>query len=106
MRTEWRVAWRRDDGGVLRSKRVRNEAEGQKLARFLVGDFPDPNALNCCSGYQCGCGGLTVREAWEAYRESHIRDHYDPETGAHTEVELADITWGPVVQSRAVEPWS
>jgi len=44
-RREWRVAWRRADGGRLRSKRVPNERKGLDLSRFLTGDFADPDAF-------------------------------------------------------------
>lgn len=29
----------------------------------------DPSDRFCCSGYECGCGGLTVREHWESGRK-------------------------------------
>lgn len=48
MRVEYRVAWRRDDGGRLRSKRAKNAADGVRIARFLAGDLDDPEAFNCC----------------------------------------------------------
>lgn len=102
MKREWRVAWRRADGGVLRSKRVRNVAHGERLVRFLRGEFADPDAWACCDGHECGCGGLTQREAWEAYREAHTQWDGDPETSPRP---LADITWGPVVQVRTVTTW-
>jgi hypothetical protein len=30
----------------------------------------DPDAFMCCSGHECGCGGETNREHFEAQREA------------------------------------
>lgn len=104
-RVEYRVAWRRDDDGRLRSKRVRNEAEGLRVARFLVGDFDNPDALACCDGSMCACGGLTVREAWQKYQDERGYE-VDPDTGGSVPAPLAAITFGPVIQSREVSAWA
>lgn len=71
MGTEWCVAYQR---AGLRPKR-RKFRSSSAAERFLLrlGPEPwkarglDPDALACCSGQHCGCGGATVRESDEEY---------------------------------------
>lgn len=71
--TQVKVTWKRA-GNEPKSKRF----IGMKRARrwlTILGPEPwlahgqRPDDLNCCSGRECGCGGITVREHWESGRE-------------------------------------
>lgn len=75
MATEYRVKWKREG---LRPKRIRYtsmKAAERRLA-LLTSDEPwlyygggnDPSDYQCCSGHECGCGGITVREHCEQRR--------------------------------------
>ena len=76
---EFRAVWKREKG----PRRTRVFCTRQAALRFLVlfGPEPwrafgeDPDALFCCSGRECGCRGLTVRQNAEEIRhEREARD--------------------------------
>lgn len=83
-RVEYRVVWKREG---LRPKRKRYVSRA-KAERFMLlfGPEPwrvyskkDPDAYECCPGtahYECGCGGLTVREAAERARDGQPKIEY------------------------------
>lgn len=68
---EYRIVWKR---AGLRPKRKRY-ASLRAVERFvgLLGPEPwlylgrNPDSYECCNGRECGCGGLTVREAQAEY---------------------------------------
>lgn len=76
---EYRVVWKR--AGLARKTRryvSRAKAErymlllGPEPWKFYAPDREDPDELECCPGtppYECGCGGLTIRERAMAQRE-------------------------------------
>lgn len=69
---EYRVIWKRVD---CRQK-VKRYARRESAERFmrLFGPEPwtvygkEPDALWCCSGYECACRGITEREKSDADR--------------------------------------
>lgn len=72
-RTQFKVEWKRA-GNAPKSRTV----IGGKRANHLVtvlGPEPwlahrqNPDDRMCCSGRECGCGGITVREHWESGRK-------------------------------------
>ena len=75
MATEYRVKWKREG---LRPKRIRYTSmkSAERRLALLTSDEPwlyygggnDPSDYQCCSGYECGCGGITVREHCEQRR--------------------------------------
>ena len=89
---EYRVVWKRVG---IRSKHrpFARRASADRFVR-LFGPEPwtylgrDPDAYVCCSGYNCGCGGETYRQANETTRR-----------------ELPHLEWFRIEQ-RGVEPWS
>ena len=93
MPTEYRVIWKREGARKPKRKEYRTI---RGLERFLklFSDAPweacgnDPDELMCCSGYQCGCGGLTWRE-W-----------HDGQTAALPNIEYMRI------EEREVNEWT
>ncbi len=74
---EYRVVWKRE-GLKRKTKRCVRLAKADGLAALLRARTAaevlklrgvDPEALNCCSGRECGCGGETNLEREEAYRD-------------------------------------
>ena len=73
MTLEYRVVWKRE--GVRRKVKRFASLKLAQRKMLLLGPEPwlgaseygkrDPERLNCCSGHECACGGLTVREWWE-----------------------------------------
>lgn len=69
MKMEYRVVWKRV-GIRAKSKRFATLRAAERRA-LMLGPEPwlaqkrDPDSLNCCNGYECGCGGVTVRQYWE-----------------------------------------
>lgn len=71
---EYRVVWQRA-GCRRKTKSFVRRAMAERFLRWF-GPEPwtvhskDPDEMYCCDGYQCSCGGLTVREQHEQYRAS------------------------------------
>ncbi len=69
MGREYRIVWKRV-GLDAKRKRVVHRKTAEKFAALLGDREPwkrlgqDPEKLACCDGYECGCGGLTVRESF------------------------------------------
>lgn len=90
---EYRVKWKREG---LRAKRVKyaSRKRAESRAAFLQSDSPwevlglDPTGYHCCSGWECGCEGITVREYMEAERTRMPALEY------------------VVIEQREVGPWS
>jgi len=74
-RQEYRVVWKRD-GCRRKEKRYVRRASAEKFIT-LLGQEPwkafgrAPDDYFCCAGskYECGCGGITVREDSDNRRE-------------------------------------
>ena len=66
-RIEFRVTWKR--AGCRAKSRVYSRKSSAERFIYLFGEEPwryyggNPDALQCCSGYECACRGLTVRQA-------------------------------------------
>jgi hypothetical protein len=93
-RTEFRVVWQRE-GLSKRSVRYRSRAQALSKALVLQGRIwevtdQDPDGYACCSGAECGCGGLTRAQAW-----------------AQRSAEVPPLIYGPVIQTRTftATPW-
>ncbi len=88
---EYRVTWQRE--GLPKKRRLYQRRDAaEKFVRLLRGESraaEDPDAFACCSGYDCGCGGVTNAEAWEA--------RYG---------DMPRLVIGPVLASRPVGDWS
>lgn len=73
---EFRVVWEREG----QHRKVRRYARREAAQRFMLlfgpepwkayAPIPDPDRFACCSGYECGCGGLTYRQQSEEKRAS------------------------------------
>ena len=71
---EFRVIYRRV-GLRQKARRFATRAGATRFLR-LFGDEPwtafpgerDPDAVYCCSGLECGCGGISVREYHQRWR--------------------------------------
>ena len=91
-RVEYRVVWKRV-GQEPKRKRYVNKKRADGFAAILTDKEPwkrykrDPDAFYCCSGYECGCGGKTVRQSFE--------EQFD----GMPEIEYVRI------ESREVGPW-
>lgn len=74
-RHQYRVVWKRK-GLSEKKKRYERLAFAQRFVT-LLGPEPwkalgrDPDERFCCSGRECGCGGVTVREHFLQHRESY-----------------------------------
>lgn len=70
---EFRVVWQRE-GFKPRRKRYATRKAAERFMT-LLGPEPwvalgrDPDEYFCCSGAECGCSGLTIREESNARRE-------------------------------------
>ena len=72
---EYRVAWRRKGFRRTKYRTYKSEAAAKRFM-LLFGAEPwlynpkkGPEATWCCDGYECGCGGGTVREYHAKMRE-------------------------------------
>ena len=101
---EWRVSYRRGEGGRLQHKIYQSEAGARRWALILQGRmseaYPDtdPEGFPCCdgsaerTGWHCGCGGKTWREHWDSVNASFA--------------EVGNQAVGVVVECREVEGWT
>lgn len=76
---EYRVVWQR--AGCGQKSKIYQTLRGAAAWLIILGPEPwlsaisdkhDPDAYYCCpgtSGFECGCGGMTTREAWLDRRE-------------------------------------
>lgn len=72
---EFRVAYRRV-GLRPKERRFSTQARAKRFLR-LFGEEPwtafpgarDPDAVYCCSGRECRCGGVSVREHYQRLRD-------------------------------------
>ena len=97
MKNEYRVVWTREGGRQHQARYATLRGAQQKALR--LGPEPwlaalerrqrDPDAYFCCSGYECGCDGLTVRENWRQFMAKH-----------------PPIVDGPRIESRHVGTWA
>jgi hypothetical protein len=71
---EYRLVWKREGLGQKSRKFTRLKYAERYLA-LLTSEAPwevfgkDGDAYECCSGYECGCGGMRVKESWVKTRE-------------------------------------
>ncbi|MHC9085368.1 hypothetical protein ACYX7E_10050 [Luteimonas sp. RIT-PG2_3] len=96
---EYRVKWKREG---LNAKRIKYTSLkfAERRAALLTSDKPwlvlglDPADYQCCSGYECGCGGITVREHLESQRSQYPALEYvlieQREVGKWTAGEVGD----------------
>jgi hypothetical protein len=90
---EHRVTWQRQ-GYRKKSRLFQTAAAAERHALVLQGRlaeaYPDkdPEDLACCSGFECGCGGLTNAEAW-------AREH----------ARFPPLILGPWIERRDVGAW-
>ncbi len=74
MTTEYQVFWKR--GGLRPKSKTFKTRKGADAYLELFGPEPwkalglDPDALVCCTGQMCGCGGITHRQQSDARRDS------------------------------------
>lgn len=96
---EYRVVWKRF-GFDRKTKRYATLPGAQRRVR-LLGPEPwtalgvDPDEKACCSGHECGCGGLTYREQMLADRNGR----YYPTETPMPECEYIRI------ERRLLSPW-
>lgn len=96
---EYRVVWKRV-GHRRKTKRFARLATAEKFL-VMLGPEPwrayafhrdgrpkDPEDVVCCGGWECGCGGQTVRE-----QSDEMRKNMGPLEGI------------PVLECREVGPW-
>ena len=100
-RYEYRLTWKRRHPGLLiasgdedlpleggpfvytKRKRYDSFAGARRFALLVQGRqaeaFPDhdPEGYMCCGGYECGCGGVSWAEHWEA-ENARIVKKYGP----------------------------
>lgn len=94
MPEEFRVVWQRD-GRQRRYKRWARRESAERHVLVLQGRMAEahpelaPDEPFCCSGYACGCRGLTWHEHWE----SQARD-------------VPPLVYGPVLQVRPIGEWA
>lgn len=78
--TEYRVKWKRE--GLKAKIKVFQTRAAAERRLTLLGPEPwkamgrEPESKWCCSGYQCACGGVTVREESENTRKTMPRLEY------------------------------
>jgi hypothetical protein len=109
---EYRVIWRRERGevyehntgatayddspGGLHSRIYQRRRPAERLALIVAGTIDgmakatgiDPDDYACCSGRECGCGGLRNRDVW-----------------AKRIAEFPRLIEGPTIQVREVGEW-
>ena len=99
-RTQYRVTWLRKDLTVRHRNCGNSRAKAERCVAFVEGHYqaayPDrkPDAYWCCSGHECGCGGLTVAQKWEEFAAWTDRDGMPPAPLVFVRIE-----------TRTVEPW-
>ena len=65
--TQYRLSWKRAENKV-KHKKYRSMKPVNRMLALLTSPEPwvalgeEPDDRACCSGYECGCGGETVRE--------------------------------------------
>lgn len=75
MGTEFRVVWKRE-GCEPRRKRYMRRSSAERFMT-LLGPEPwlafdrEADEYFCCSGYECGCGGITVKEDSDLRRKDY-----------------------------------
>jgi hypothetical protein len=90
---EYRVAWQRE-GQRPRHKIYQSWGFAERYRLILEQRFAevfsaDPDAFACCSGVECGCGGLTNAEQW-----------------ANSTVGIPPLIGAPTLERRAVGGWA
>ena len=91
---EYRVRWLRE-GGNLKTRVFQTHRFAARLVA-IMGPTPwvplgkNPDAIFCCSGHECGCGGVTWRE--------HLLSKREGEDG------MPPLMFAEI-QRRRVEPW-
>lgn len=78
MKYEYRVVSKREGMQRQKEKRYATKEGADRRLALLVSKSPwtithpgdDPDDLFCCSGYECGCGGQTIREWHDDYTKS------------------------------------
>ena len=76
MATEYRVKWKRAGLSPKRTRYTSLKAAQRKLGLLTSAEpwlyygagLDAPDDWHCCSGHECGCGGITVRQQCEALR--------------------------------------
>jgi hypothetical protein len=67
--TEYRVIFKRE-GRSQKSKKFTRLQFAQRYLNMLTSKTPwevfgqDGEAYECCSGHECGCGGMRVKDSW------------------------------------------
>ena len=75
MRTEYRVAYKREGLNPKSRGCGKNRAKAVRCLAFFEGRYQDaypqskPDAYSCCDGHECGCRGLTWAEEWAEMAE-------------------------------------
>jgi len=67
---EWRVVYKRD-GLARKARTFAREATARRWVSWLTSEtYPhdDGEKFMCCSGWECGCTGLTNAGYWEQQR--------------------------------------
>lgn len=70
---EYRVRWKRK--GLREKRLILQKRHAAERRLVLLGPEPwlalgrAPDSFACCSGYECGCGGFTIRQSEEKERE-------------------------------------
>lgn len=89
--TEYRVTWQRE-GLPKKYRFYQSRPAADRLMRVLRGEgieeLENPDDYACCSGYECACGGMTNREAWEQRFGT-----------------MPPLVFGPVLTARPVGDW-
>ena len=92
---EYRVIWRREaTGRVVVFVAGLGAVAARRLALILRGAMAealdlDPDDFACCSGRDCGCGGLTNQQVWDKKAEN-----------------IPPLVEGPTIQRRTVGEWA
>jgi hypothetical protein len=101
MRTMFRVAWLREDQVEPRSRNCGNSrAKAERCLAFVQGRYPDaypgmkPYDYVCCTGYQCGCRGLTWAEKWVEMAGGLL----------NSDSPMRPLLWSRI-EERQVTPW-
>jgi hypothetical protein len=101
VRHQYRVVWKRV-GLPEKKKRYEHLVRAQRFV-MLLGPEPwkalgrEPDEYHCCSGRECGCGGMTVREETMNHRENIPALEY-------VRIEQREITLGAWMPNTPDEP--
>jgi hypothetical protein len=74
MKTEYRITWQRE-GLNKKSKIFQTEEGSKRFYALLTSNEPwkvfgyEGTELSCCSGYECGCEGATIRDSFDTKRD-------------------------------------